>query len=68
MNDALATIDRLDASGDKVLLGWTATVMGRTVTHKDAKPVVAAEARAALAVLADLGAEFDTIAVFRHEG
>jgi hypothetical protein len=66
--EAFSDIDHIDAGGDKVRLAYTATVMGRTVTHKDATPVVPTEARAALNVLVDLGAVFASISVYRHEG
>lgn len=65
--EALDTITRIDAAGDKIRLGYTATVMGRSVAHKDAKPTSADEARAALNTLANLGAEFQSITVYRHE-
>lgn len=68
MTEALADIARIERGGDKIRLGYTATVMGRTVVHKDAKPTGADEARAALNALANLGAEFQSITVYRHEG
>lgn len=68
LNEALDTITRIDAAGDSIILGYTAMVMGRAVAHKDAKPTGAEEARAALNTLANLGAEFQSITVYRHEG